>query len=89
MRREYRSAISAVAFAALVVLAAIPQSAWGAMPSVCLFRNGLGLECFGCGMTRALSSALHGDFSHALATNAGVAVALPVLVAAVAAGFRR
>lgn len=89
MRREYRSAISAVAFAALLVLAAVPQSAWGAMPAVCLFRNALGLECFGCGMTRALSSALHGDFSQAIATNAGVAVVLPVLVVAVASGFRR
>ena len=89
MRREFRFAISAAAVLVLAVFAVAPQSVWAAAPPVCLFRNALGLECYGCGMTRALSFAMHGDLEEALAMNGGVVVLLPVLVAAAATGLRR
>ena len=89
MRREYRFAISAVALLVLVVFAAVPLSAWTAAPPVCLFRRTLGVQCLGCGMTRALSHAMHGDVQQALALNAGVAVVVPALLIALLSGLRR
>src|SRR5471030_1085826 len=38
--------------------------------SVCLFHQLTGLNCPGCGMTRALYALLHGDFLLALKDNA-------------------
>ena len=89
MRREYRFAISAAAALVLVAFAAVPTAAWGAVPSVCVFRNALGVECLGCGMTRALALAMHGHFTEALTLNAGVSVLLPALAIALGAGLRR
>ena len=89
MRREFRFAISIAAVLVLAVFAVVPQSVWASSPPVCLFRNALGIECYGCGMTRALSYAMHGDVEEALALNAGIVVLLPALITAAAAGLRR
>jgi hypothetical protein len=89
MRREYRFAISAVSALVLFLFAALPQAAWSAVPSVCVFKNALGVDCLGCGMTRALASAMHGHFSEALALNAGVTLLVPMLLAGVGVGLRR
>ena len=89
MRREFRFAISTAAVLVLAVFAVAPQSVWASTPTVCVFRNAFGLDCYGCGMTRALSYAMHGDMEEALAMNAGVVVLLPALIAAAATGLRR
>ena len=89
MRREFRFAISAAAALVLIVFAAVPQSTWASMPAVCVLRNIAGVECLGCGMTRALSHAMHGDVQAALASNAGIAAVLPALIGAVVLGLRR
>jgi hypothetical protein len=70
----------------LAVLAAIPTGAVAGLPPLCPWRVLLGIECFGCGMTRALSSALHGDLAAALAFNRGVVIVLPALVVMAIAG---
>lgn len=67
--------------AGLLVLAVLPAAWLEQAPSLCLFKNAFGIECFGCGMTRAISSALHGHLAAALAYNRGVVVALPLLLA--------
>jgi hypothetical protein len=63
--------------AVLAALAAIPTEAVASLPVMCVWRTLLHLECPGCGMTRALSSALHGHLSAALASNRGVVLVLP------------
>ena len=72
MPKAYRFGISAACFTVLAVFAAVPEPVWTSMPAVCLWRNTMNLECFGCGMTRALSAALHGRIDAALALNQGV-----------------
>ena len=89
MRGAYRYGISAVCAAVIAALALAPESVWTSMPSVCVFRSLLGLECFGCGMTRALSAVLHGRLEAALALNETVVVAAGALVVGVLQGVRR
>ena len=48
--------------------------------SICLFVNVFGVECFGCGMTRAIYSAMHFNFETALSYNKLVVVVLPLLI---------
>ena len=86
MPGEFRCAISAVCGVALAALLILPESSWGALPVLCPFRNLFGIECFGCGMTRALSAALHGHIARAMQQNAGVALVLPALLAGVVQG---
>lgn len=47
--------------------------------TICLFKNIFGTECYGCGMTRAVFSLMHFDFSNAYAYNKLVVVVAPVL----------
>ena len=63
--------------AVLAALAAIPTQVLASFPVICVWRTLLHLECPGCGMTRALSSALHGHLYAALAYNRGVVLVLP------------
>jgi hypothetical protein len=48
--------------------------------SVCLFRNLTGHECYGCGMTRAVFSAIHLRFTDAFRFNRLSLVVLPLLI---------
>lgn len=83
MPRAYRYGISAACGGAVLLLVIVPESAWSSLPVLCVFRNVLGVECLGCGMTRALSAALHGHATRALELNAGVVLAGPALLAGV------
>ncbi len=63
-----------------VVLYLIPLRWVMSGPSVCLFRNLLGRCCWGCGMTRAFFSLLHGDFAAAWDYNHRVVIVAPLLL---------
>lgn len=65
---------------ALFLLFLIPTSVIEGGPTLCLSRILFGVECQGCGMTRAVSCLLHGNISAALLYNRGSVVVLPVLV---------
>ena len=64
---------------AFLLLAALPTQVIARSPSLCLFKNAFGVECLGCGMTRALSAWLHADAAAALAYNKLVVVVFPLL----------
>jgi hypothetical protein len=64
--------IQAIAALSLCALAVVPTRVIAAGPSVCLIKRFFGVECYGCGMTRALSALLHGEWRAALAYNRGV-----------------
>ncbi|OFX31226.1 MAG: hypothetical protein A2X08_04260 [Bacteroidetes bacterium GWA2_32_17] len=48
--------------------------------SVCLFKNLTGNDCYGCGMTRAILSALHFQFGQAFHYNKLFVIVLPLLI---------
>jgi len=48
--------------------------------SICLFRNLTGHECWGCGMTRAMFSAIHFKFRDAVNFNRLCPVVIPLLI---------
>jgi hypothetical protein len=73
--RLWTAAAMLVAGALLVV----PTSIVAAGPSLCLVRNLVGHECPGCGMTRAISSLLHGRLEEAVRHNWLVVVVYPLL----------
>ena len=59
----------------------IPESELLEIPSICLVKYLTGLECLGCGMTRAFWYILHGEFSEAWKMNPLVFVVFPILFA--------
>jgi Protein of unknown function (DUF2752). len=48
--------------------------------SVCIFKLITGKECYGCGMTRAVLSALHFNFNNAYNYNKLIVIVLPLLI---------
>jgi hypothetical protein len=89
MQTAYRFAISGVSSGILLALALVPYEWWASGPVICLYRNLLDVECFGCGLTRALAAAAHGDWSSAVASNGLVVVALPALFAGTLLPWKR
>lgn len=67
-------------FALPLLFYLLPEKSIYEGQSICLFVNLFGVECFGCGMTRAIYSAMHLDFETALSYNRLVVVVLPMLM---------
>jgi hypothetical protein len=63
-----------------VIVLLVPLSWVESQHSVCLFRNLTGHECYGCGMTRALSAFMHFRFAEAYHYNKLVIIVFPLLV---------
>ncbi len=64
----------------LAALAVVPLRTIEALPGFCPFRRLLGIECYGCGMTRALCALLHGQVDTALHYNRGVWIIAAVML---------
>jgi hypothetical protein len=63
----------------IVFLILVPTSFFESMHSICIFKNIMGIECPGCGMTRAVSSIFHGNFIDAFQYNKFVVIVFPLL----------
>jgi len=57
----------------------IPTSWLEKHPPLCLSRILFGVRCPGCGVSRAMSCAVHGNFKKALHYNKLVVIVLPLL----------
>ena len=81
-RNNKLSVYSGVALMLLipVTLFLIPIDWISEQPSVCLFRNITGHDCYGCGMTRAILSAMHLRPADAFGYNKLIIVVFPLLV---------
>jgi hypothetical protein len=62
-----------------VVFVLVPTSYFLHGPTLCLVKNLFGIECPGCGMTRALSALVHADFITAVKFNRAVVIVGPLL----------
>ena len=62
------------------ILFLIPVDWLEKQPSICLFKCITGRECYGCGMTRAVLSAMHFRFTDAFNYNKLAIIVLPLLV---------
>ena len=71
------------------LLVAVPTRLLEQGPSLCIPSALIGRPCPGCGMTRAISAALHADFGAAWAHNKLSVVVLPVLLLVWFAWIRR
>lgn len=68
----------ALLLAVPAIFALVPTSIIENGPSLCVYRRVLGIECPGCGMTRAFSHFAHGHITQGLAYNKLAAVAFPL-----------
>ena len=66
-------------FLVLSLFWVIPKSWMFTGNTICIFKNLFGLECVGCGMTRALYCLSHGDILEALNFNRLVIIIAPLL----------
>ena len=66
--------------AVILALFALPVSKLDSLPSICLFKNILGVQCPGCGITRAFLSVLHFRFAEALHYNRLITAVFPLAV---------
>ena len=66
-----------------VTLLVVPERWLESLPSICLWRRLFGVNCPGCGMTRAMSHLAHLDFEMAWRSNMFVFIVAPILAAVV------
>lgn len=81
MRNELLKSLGKVGLYILLplVFVVVPTSWFESRRSMCLIRNVFGVKCPGCGMTRAISCVVHGNFKKALHYNKLVVVVFPLL----------
>ena len=50
------------------------------LPVLCIYKRFFGIECWGCGMTRAIISVANGNFKNAIEYNWRVLIVFPLLL---------
>jgi hypothetical protein len=88
-RRRYTA--NTLLMAVLLLCAALllyPPARTSLYPA-CPIRQYLGIDCPGCGATRALAALLHGRFMEAMRLNALFVLLLPVALAGAIESYRR
>jgi hypothetical protein len=61
-------------------LALVPLDWLSGQKTICLFKNIFGFDCIGCGITKAVISAVQLDFNRAYDYNKFIVVVLPLLI---------
>ena len=63
-----------------IILFFIPLEWLNKQHSICLIKNIFGIECFGCGITRAIIAGIQLEFSKAIEYNKMVIIVLPLFI---------
>jgi|694.fasta_scaffold08488_18 hypothetical protein len=64
-----------------ITLIALPQTFFEiGGNSICLFKYFVGIECYGCGLTRAFQHAIHLDLIGAIEFNQLICIVFPLLI---------
>ena len=63
-----------------IILFYIPLEWLNKQHSICLIKNIFGVECYGCGITRAIISGVQLDFTKAIEYNKMVIIVLPLFI---------
>lgn len=74
----YLKRIAVISFP--VFLYFIPMNWLTQQHTICLFKNFFDIECFGCGITRAVISATQLDFINAFNYNKLIVIVFPLLI---------
>ena len=78
-RNSYNQLSSVVIVVMPILLYFIPIEWLNKQPTICLFKNIFGFDCYGCGITRAIISGVQLNFQSALEYNQMVVIVLPLL----------
>jgi hypothetical protein len=78
--KQIKRILSIGTFLFPVALYFIPLNWLGKQPTICLYKIITGHNCYGCGMTRAVLSAMHFQFENAYHFNKLVIIVLPLLI---------
>ncbi len=87
-RRCTANALLAAVLLSCAVLLLYPPARMSLYPA-CPIRQYFGIDCPGCGATRALAALLHGRIIEAMRMNAMFVLLLPVALAGVIESYRR
>ena len=71
---------TAVLLALPIILYTLPTDSIFNGESICLFKQLFETECWGCGITRAFFSVLHGHMRQAIDYNPLIAIVFPLLL---------
>jgi len=52
----------------------------GSSETICIIKNTTGINCIGCGITRAITSLLNGNFYSAINYNISVVIVFPLII---------
>ena len=63
-----------------IILFFIPLEWLNKQHSICLIKNIFGVECYGCGITRAIILGVQLDFNKAIEYNKMVIIVLPLFI---------
>ena len=63
-----------------IILFFMPLEWLNKQHSICLIKNIFGVECYGCGITRAIISGVQLDFTKAIEYNKMVIIVLPLFI---------
>jgi hypothetical protein len=78
---NYKNIILLFAYIILpIILFFIPLEWLNKQHSICLIKNIFGVECYGCGITRAIISGVQLDFNKAIEYNKMVIIVLPLFI---------
>ncbi|MCE2790296.1 MAG: DUF2752 domain-containing protein [Saprospiraceae bacterium] len=80
VRKELERAVHVLITALPFFLLLLPADYFDRGQSICLSKALLNMECYGCGMTRAVMHMIHFDFAGAWAFNKISFIVVPLLV---------